>query len=743
MFCRVILSGIVLLAVNTQLLAASPPALKLDRHLQNWLDKLQHGKQPRNFTSGTFDPHLVEQEIVADYITLRRTSDLAVKESLIAAFLQKLQKQQVAHPLTPYFLQEAYELEKFQDIFQLDNLTSMFTTRSCPARRVLREVLANKEKLTQSELRATMPLIAAFQTRKFKYYAFLKILRILHKTNTHLPAELVPHLRDFPNLKIAFHSIMPRKSTAVQERIAYLLHDKKCSAAYALLRKHRMHLPRFKKFAARIEKCFRRHRRFSQLKFWYSLRNHMHKKYGFAGWAAATIRIAELHRYRDRFRKATALLHKVQQKAKKHQAHQQVDAAVFALAQVKEQQRYLTAARRLYREHITRFPNSPHHDAALKSLALLLVSDGAWEQAAHVLTKIHKRQDALSRDERKESLLGFALLWQGRAAMAKGDVDTATTAWKRLQREVFSSYHGALAHHMLEKIGGRYLPISPAANAIFEERMLYDPFDRQGQVQVARTLYLLRLGMNKAAVCEIKEQPTSGNAQLYVKALLTHAAGDWTEAIKTFSSIDRSYRELLPAGSEKILFPKRFENEIFTYASKVGLDPFLAMALIRQESVFNPRARSAADARGLMQIMPRTARYEALRLKSSYVSAGEKKRIKQAVRSSKSNLFDVSTNVLLGVHYLHRLLHKYKDTVHTLSSYNAGITPVNRWLKTFPVEDPMLFIDKIPWQETRNYVKLVLRNYFYYKRWYLHKADTQHDHLDPVVKIALRASQPT
>ena len=268
--------------------------------------------------------------------------------------------------------------------------------------------------------------------------------------------------------------------------------------------------------------------------------------------------------------------------------------------------------------------------------------------------------------------------------------------------------------------------------------MLYDPFDRQAQVQVARSLYLLRLGMSKEAICEIKEQPATGNAQMYVKALLLHAAGDWHEAIKTFTSIDRSYRELLPAGSEKILFPKRFEDEIFTYARKANVDPFLAMALIRQESVFNPRARSSADARGLMQIMPRTARHEALRLKKSYISAPEKKRIKRAVRSSKNNLFDVSTNVLLGMHYLHRLLDKYKDTVYTLSSYNAGMTPVNRWMKSFPDTDPMLFIDKIPWRETRNYVKLVLRNYFYYKRWYSHEEDTQHDHLAPVVRVALK-----
>ena len=732
----------VLLAVNVSLFAAVASAAHdnaplLDQSLNKWLNTLKHLPSPHDYSPDNLAHDLSGQETIATYLALREAQKLAEKETLSAPFLQKLQQHQVVHAMTPYLLEEVYELEKYQHLFQLDNLIELFSTRSCPARRILRDVLANKEQLTLAELRQTIPWIASFQTRKFKYYTFMKVLRILHKTKTKFPAELIPHLREFPNLKIAFHSIMPRTHIATVPRITYLLEDKKCGSAYAALRKSKLRLGRFKELALRIAKCYRRHRRFSQLKFWRTLRGLMHKKYKFAGWAAATIRMAELHRYRDRFHKATSLLQQVRSKAKRQGALAELDAALFALAQVKEHQKFFVKARRLYRQHIEQFPYSKHHKTALKSLALLLLVEAQWEQAEHVLLRLRQRQEALPRDMRRESLLGFALLWQGRAALELGNMDVAKAAWSRLQREFFSSYHGAMAHHMLEKISNKEIPIAPLSQTVFEERMLYDPFDRQAQVQVARSLYLLRLGMHKEAICEIKEQPATGNAQMYVKALLLHAAGDLAEAIKTFTAIDRSYRELLPAGSEKILFPKRFEEEIFTYARKVNVDPFLAMALIRQESVFNPSARSSADARGLMQIMPRTARHEASRLKKSYISAREKKRIKRVVRT-KNNLFDVSTNVLLGMHYLHRLLDKYKDTVSTLSSYNAGITPVNRWLKSFPDTDPMLFIDKIPWQETRNYVKLVLRNYFYYKRWYSHEEDTQHDHLATVVRVALK-----
>ena len=722
--------------------ATHTTAPRLDQALQRWLHTLKQAPSPHDYAPDNLAHDLSGQETVAAYLALREAHELTEKETLSESFLQKLQQHQVAHAMNPYFFEEISELDKYQHLFQFDNLTELFATRSCPARRILREALANKEKLSLAELRQTVPWIASFQNRKFKYYTFMKILRILHKTKTKFPAELMPHLHAFPNLKIGFHSIMPRTTIATVPRITYLLQDRKCSSAYAVLSKSNLQLGKFKELALQVAKCYRRHRRFSQLKFWRNLRSLMHKKFQFAGWAVATIRMAELHRYRDRFQQATNLLQQVHRKAKKRGAQAELDAGLFALAQVKEHQKFFVKARRLYRQHIEQFPNSPQHETALKSLALLLLIDTQWEQAEHVLARLRQHQESLPRDMRRESLLGFALLWQGRAALELGNTQMAKAAWARLQREFFSSYQGALAHHMLEKISDRAIPVAPLSQAVFEERMLYDPFDRQAQVQVARALYLLRLGMNKEAICEIKEQPATGNAQMYVKALLLHAAGDWLTAIRTFNAIDRSYRELLPAGSEKILFPKRFETEIFTYARKVNVDPFLAMALIRQESVFNPRARSSADARGLMQIMPRTARHEALRLKKSYISAHEKKRIKRAVRSSKNNLFDVSTNVLLGVHYLHRLLNKYKDTVHTLSSYNAGITPVNRWLKNFPATDPMLFIDKIPWRETRNYVKLVLRNYFYYKRWYLHDADSHHDHLAPVVRVALKLPDP-
>ena len=714
---------------SSELLLAAVNNPKLDRGLQRWLGVLMHEDQPRSFTAGTYDHSLTEQKIVAAFIELMQEKDIEHKATSIAKFFQ------THHPLTPYFLEKATKLEKWQSFFQIENINRYFPERSCPQKRIIGQILASKQSFTPTELRTVFPLVAGFNSRKFKYHSFLQILRVLHKTKTRLKQDLVPHLKEFPHLKIGFQTVVPQNSISLSDRISYLLHEKKCAAAYRHLKKSKLDLATFSELALKIEKCYRRYRKLSRLRFWQNLRSPMQKRYGFAGWARAGTRVARLSMQRDRFRAAEVILQKIMQRAKKLQHETEFSAALFLLARVKEEKGDVASAIRLYRQYVR---DSSHSNSALKSLALLLIAQDKWERAHYALEKIRKEQDSLPRDKRQTDILGFALLWQGRTYLHMGKTDLAIASWSRLLREFFSSYYGAIAHYMLEKLTGLPVAMSPAAKTKFEERMLYDLFGHREQIEVARSLYLLRLGLSQHAVCEIHEHTAANNGQMFIKALLLHAGGDWRESISIFSQIDRSYRETLPHGSERILFPKRFEEEIFAYAQKAGLDPFLALALIRQESLFNPKARSPAGARGLMQIMPRTALHEARRLAKSYISMHERKQIRKAVRSSRNNLFDVSTNVSLGMHYLQRLLSKYKNTVFTLSSYNAGITPTNRWLKDFPHADPMLFIAKIPYRETRNYVKLVLRNYFYYKRWYGDHTSTRFDYLNPVVKYALR-----
>jgi soluble lytic murein transglycosylase len=132
---------------------------------------------------------------------------------------------------------------------------------------------------------------------------------------------------------------------------------------------------------------------------------------------------------------------------------------------------------------------------------------------------------------------------------------------------------------------------------------------------------------------------------------------------------------------------------------KGRLDPYLAAALIRQESGFNERARSPAGAMGLMQLMPATAR--------------------RMERVSRLELFDPRTNVRLGVRYFAGLLDRFGgDAELALAGYNAGPDRVDQWLKRYPVANRALFVDLIPFRETRDYVSFIARNYYWYQALY-------------------------
>lgn len=149
----------------------------------------------------------------------------------------------------------------------------------------------------------------------------------------------------------------------------------------------------------------------------------------------------------------------------------------------------------------------------------------------------------------------------------------------------------------------------------------------------------------------------------------------------------------------EILYPKPYLEQLTKALKKDDLDPIIVLSLIRQESVFNPLARSPVGARGLMQLMPMTA-----------------KRFRRSVRDK--HLVNPATNIEIGTQYFKGLLKRYDgNLVYVLSAYNAGESRVERWKGNLFDSDASILknIESIPFLETRNYVKLIFRNIFFYK----------------------------
>ena len=163
---------------------------------------------------------------------------------------------------------------------------------------------------------------------------------------------------------------------------------------------------------------------------------------------------------------------------------------------------------------------------------------------------------------------------------------------------------------------------------------------------------------------------------------------------------------MLQSSTLKMYFPLSYFEQV--QARSKSIDPYLILSLIRQESAFNSRARSPVGARGLMQVMPATARSIAS------VSSGR--------------LFDPQTNIQVGTKYFaHRLNQFHGDVGLTLAAYNAGATRVDRWVKRYEGADKVLFMDLIPFRETRDYVASILRNHYWYTRLYEKKTLSKHD----------------
>ena len=163
--------------------------------------------------------------------------------------------------------------------------------------------------------------------------------------------------------------------------------------------------------------------------------------------------------------------------------------------------------------------------------------------------------------------------------------------------------------------------------------------------------------------------------------------------------------EAAPEKFWKLAFPLPYRTALESNSRARGLDPYIVAALIRQESEFNPKAISRAKAYGLTQVLPSTGRQLSRRVGMP--------------RFSPSMLFEPDINLKLGTYYLKSLLDKHEGKwEETLAAYNAGKSRSDEWSTWASYREPAEFIETVPFTETRNYIQIVLRNAYVYRRLY-------------------------
>ncbi len=154
----------------------------------------------------------------------------------------------------------------------------------------------------------------------------------------------------------------------------------------------------------------------------------------------------------------------------------------------------------------------------------------------------------------------------------------------------------------------------------------------------------------------------------------------------------------------KKIYPIEYAEYVEKYSAENGIDKYLVYAIIKAESNFNPNIASNAGAKGLMQLMEETAIERSNVIEERLVET--------------EDLYNPETNIKLGTSYFAYLLGLYNNTVLALTAYNAGLGNVQEWINSGIIKKDGSDIENIPYKETNNYVRKILKNYQMYLKIY-------------------------
>ncbi len=274
--------------------------------------------------------------------------------------------------------------------------------------------------------------------------------------------------------------------------------------------------------------------------------------------------------------------------------------------------------------------------------------------------------------------------WYGRALSAEGQPTRARDYYLRIAGR--TDFYGLLA---AEELG--YAAGLPATAHVPTEDEVAAAGDNAG---MKRALELIRLGIRTEGVREWQFATRRfDDTRLLAASEMARRAQVYDRSIQ---AADRTVRQ----HNFGLRYPTPFREVFSEYAKTYGLDEAWVLGLVRQESRFITEARSEAGAAGLMQVMPRTARYVARKI---------------GLRDYRpKSMTEVQTNVTLGTGYLKMVLDQLGHPVLASAAYNAGPARARRWRDPARTLEGAAYVETIPFPETRDYVKKVMANAVFY-----------------------------
>jgi tetratricopeptide (TPR) repeat protein len=332
----------------------------------------------------------------------------------------------------------------------------------------------------------------------------------------------------------------------------------------------------------------------------------------------------------------------------------------------------------LWKELISRYPNSYESMTSLWNLARYYTNNNSYPKALDYYRELSERfsQSGLGDD---------ALYWKGKILEDIGSDEEAKTAYEKLIREYPLSYYSERIREQRSDISFVWpVSVSREEDFINLEEFLkkYDKIEGKGQLSLLKAELFEEIGFYKESIVELKGTLDYYPGNIF---LLFKLSDDYKKNMDYNDSLNYH---------EKMIRECALEYEI---------DPLLVLAMIREESRFNTWDESVAGARGLMQIIFSTGEWIAHKINLE--------------EFNDEMLFDPKINIDLGCWYINYLEERFSnDPILVISGYNAGPGTTSKWLKQYDRTDLDNFVENIPYSETREHIKKVMKSYQMYKK---------------------------
>jgi soluble lytic murein transglycosylase len=375
-----------------------------------------------------------------------------------------------------------------------------------------------------------------------------------------------------------------------------------------------------------------------------------------------------------------------------------LDEIYFILGRVAEEKGDLAKAADYYEASL----KEPLSSSSIRERVLWL---NPW-----VLYKMKKYEDAAAKLQefslkaKDASDRMRSTFWQARALKNLNKTEEAKTLLRQIIKDDQIGYYGVVA---VRELGQGFTPLKSN-----EKDFAYSLLNLKEMppLSALQAEWLMAVGENTFSEKIIDQlsqdlrQKGRNDEETWLIVLTSYARANlYIPLFAAFNTLPPEIKDKMVQKHPELLFPRNYKDLIIQAAQVEQIPSELGFSIIRQESAFNPRARSPVDAFGLMQLLPSIAKELGHGTKVPYQEA--------------EDLYDPEINVPLGTKELKNLLSRYdQQFILAVSAYNASSNAIRGWLKTRYRADALEFIEEVPYDETRAYIKLVMRNFVFYKR---------------------------